>query len=209
MGLTMKKHTPAYCLHKATGQAVVRIDGRDYYLGKHGSPESHTRYDQLIAEWYANARTLPASAQSGGLSVAELLLRYWRWAEDYYRGEDGSPTRELENLKDALRPLRRLYGHTPAADFGPVALRAIQDDLVTRGLSRNVINYRTNRVRRVFKWAVSFDLLPVGVYQSLQTVPGLRRGRSRAKETDPVKPVPVDHVDACLPFLPRPVAAMV
>ena len=27
---TMHKRTPSYCLHKATGQAVVRIDGADH-----------------------------------------------------------------------------------------------------------------------------------------------------------------------------------
>ena len=32
---------PSYCLHKASGCAVVRIDGRNRYLGPHGSPESH------------------------------------------------------------------------------------------------------------------------------------------------------------------------
>ena len=41
---------PAYQLHKATGQAKVRIDGRDFYLGLYGSPESRERYDELVAE---------------------------------------------------------------------------------------------------------------------------------------------------------------
>ena len=31
---------PKYSLHKATGQAKVRIQGRDHYLGKHGTPEA-------------------------------------------------------------------------------------------------------------------------------------------------------------------------
>ncbi len=29
----MSYRTPTYCLHKATGQAVVRIDGKDHYSG--------------------------------------------------------------------------------------------------------------------------------------------------------------------------------
>ena len=28
---------PRYRRHKSTGQAVVRLEGRDIYLGKHGS----------------------------------------------------------------------------------------------------------------------------------------------------------------------------
>ena len=44
-----KRRRPAYLLHKATGQARVRIDGKDCYLGVYGSPESRERYDELIA----------------------------------------------------------------------------------------------------------------------------------------------------------------
>jgi integrase len=205
----MKRRTPSYCLHKASGQAVVRIDGTDHYLGRYDTPQSRAEYNRLIAQWYANAQTLPAVASAPGLTVNELLLRYWAWAESYYRDLDGNPTRELENLKHALKPLRRLYGHSLARDFGPLALRAVQDDLVERGLCRNVVNYRVNRVRRVFKWAVSFELVPPSVYQALQAVSGLRRGRGKARETEPVKPVEVRHVEATLPFQPAPVAAMV
>ena len=32
---------PSYCRHKASGRAVVRLGGRDVYLGEYGSPESH------------------------------------------------------------------------------------------------------------------------------------------------------------------------
>ena len=45
---------PAYCHHKASGQAVVRLDGVDHYLGCYGSDESHERYDRAIAEWRAH-----------------------------------------------------------------------------------------------------------------------------------------------------------
>src|SRR4051794_16116920 len=87
---TMSKRsskTPSLCLHKATGQAVVRIDGKDHYLGKYGSPESQAEYDRLIAEWLGNGRRLPPPTAADGLSIAELILSYWRWAEGYYRNE--------------------------------------------------------------------------------------------------------------------------
>ncbi len=47
----MRKKIPSYRLHKASGQAVVWINGRDLYLGKHGSRESREAYDRLIAQW--------------------------------------------------------------------------------------------------------------------------------------------------------------
>jgi hypothetical protein len=34
-----RKGIPAYSLHKPSGQARVRIEGRDHYLGPYDSPE--------------------------------------------------------------------------------------------------------------------------------------------------------------------------
>ncbi len=45
------RRPPKYCLHKATGQAVVRLAGRDIYLGKFGSDASDEKYAELIARW--------------------------------------------------------------------------------------------------------------------------------------------------------------
>ncbi len=41
---------PKYRHYKPKDLAVVRIDGKDHYLGKHGSPESWERYHRLLAE---------------------------------------------------------------------------------------------------------------------------------------------------------------
>jgi integrase len=202
------QRTPSYCFHKATGQAVVRIDGKDFYLGKHGSPESKAEYDRLIAEWLGNGRRL-AVTTTDGQTVSELILSYWQLAEAYYRDEHGNVSLEMENIRTALKPLRRLYGHTQAAAFGPLAFRAIQEEMVKTGLSRGVVNARVNRIRRVFKWGVSFQLIPSSVYESLRTVPGLQRGRCEAKESKPVEPVTVDVVEATVPHMPTTVRAMV
>ncbi|MDZ4852265.1 MAG: site-specific integrase [Pirellulaceae bacterium] len=40
----------AYRLHKASGQAIVSLNGTDHYLGKHDSPESRSKYESLIAD---------------------------------------------------------------------------------------------------------------------------------------------------------------
>ena len=36
----LKGKVPSYCLHKRSGRAVVRLNGKDHYLGEYGSPES-------------------------------------------------------------------------------------------------------------------------------------------------------------------------
>ena len=46
-----RPRTPKYRHYKPKDLAVVRIDGKDQYLGKYGSPESHEKYRRLVAEW--------------------------------------------------------------------------------------------------------------------------------------------------------------
>ena len=49
---------PKYRLHKPTDLAVVRLNGRDIYLGKHAPEESRQGYQQVVSEWMANNRRL-------------------------------------------------------------------------------------------------------------------------------------------------------
>ena len=50
---------PAYRRHKASGQAVVTLDGRDHYRGPYGTPASRAEYDRLVTVWLARGRRLP------------------------------------------------------------------------------------------------------------------------------------------------------
>lgn len=76
-------------------------------------------------------------------------------------------------------------------------------------LSRRVINQRIDHIRRVFKWAVSEELVPSSVYEALKTVAGLRRGRCGTYDRPKKRAVRAEHVEAVLPFLCPQVAAMV
>jgi integrase len=121
---------------------------------------------------------------------------------------DGQPTSEVDNLRQALRPLRKLYGATPAASFGPLALKALQRHMVGLGWARTHINRQTNRLRHVFKWAAGNELVPGTVPHALAAVNGLRAGRTDAVESAPVKPVPDGILAATLPYLSRHIRAM-
>ena len=46
-----RKKKPSYSLHKPTGQAYARLNGKVVYLGKYGTPESKDRYDEVVAAW--------------------------------------------------------------------------------------------------------------------------------------------------------------
>jgi hypothetical protein len=148
---------PAYCLHRRSGQAVVRLCGRDHYLGPYNSTESRENYDRLLAEWLANGRqpTTPVTVQSAGLLINEVLLKFIDHADLYYC-RDGQRSTEVVNLKLALRPLKALYGDSFANAFGPLALKAVRQHMIdVQDLCRNEVNKRLGRIKRVFKWAVS------------------------------------------------------
>lgn len=204
---------PKYRYHKARDCAAVTINGKDYYLGEYGSEESWAKYHRLIAEWAANGFRTPDARNreegNSGPTVNEVILPFWRHAEQYYRRPDRTQTSEVAEYKRALSVLRRLYGSEPAADFGPLKLEACQQHMVGQGLSRGVINQRIGRIKRFIKWAVSKELVPPSVYHGLQAVAGLKRGRCEARETEPVSPVSPAVVEATSPFLSRQVRAMV
>src|SRR5437868_2778083 len=140
----LTRKLPSYRLHKPSGRAVVSLNGRDHYLGAWNSPESRAEYDRLISEWLAAGRGRPqqVEARAEGPTVGEVVLAFWKHAETHYRGADRMPTQELENVKEALKPLRRLYGRTPARSFGPLTLRAVRTDMIRSGLARTTINAR-------------------------------------------------------------------
>jgi hypothetical protein len=146
---------PSLRHHKPSGQAVVTLSGRDYYLGKHGSGEAKAEYDRLISEWLVHGRNLPLPTAAGpaDITINELLVAYLDFADGYYR-KNGQPTSEPESIRVTIRCLRRLYGHTLAREFGPLALKAIRQGMIDEGLCRNEVNKRTGRLVRLFKWAV-------------------------------------------------------
>jgi integrase len=202
---------PAYRLHKARNCAVVTVHGKNHYLGPYGSAASHEKYARLIAEWRQNSQPKSDDLLVVGhpdISINEMLLAYWRFAANYY-AKDGKPTKELACVRDAILPLRELYGLSPVREFGPKALKAVRQHMIGKGLARSLINHRVSRIKRVFKWAVAEELVPPSIFHGLQAVSGLRFGRSEARETEPVRPVADGAVEAVLRYLTPTIAAMV
>jgi integrase len=277
MSRRKKGELPRYRLHKQSGQAVVSLPTggvpryRDVLLGPFDSEASKREYTRVIDEWLAAGKLAPPRLVNGrcpDLTVAEVCLRFWKHAEVHYRLVDGSSSRELDHFKYALLPVVELYGAKPAAEFGPVRLKAVRQHMIEtrwffvrfpaeakagsrwvsekhvrldttsgqpnqnndpllgqaeweekwwrveirksrKGLARKLVNQRIDHIKRVFKWAVSEELVPASVHEALKTVAGLRRGYPGTYERPKVKPVPPKNVEAVLPFLAPQVAAMV
>ena len=185
---------PKYCQHKASGQAYVTLDGHTYYLGPHASKASLLEYDRLIALWQANGRRMPGTDKPD-ITIAELLVPYLKFAQGYYR-KNGEITTEVDALRAAMRPLVKLFAETLVSNFGPLSLKAVRDDMIRLRWCRTSINKHIDRIKRIFRWGVENELVPAEVSHALATVPGLRRGRCDAMESDPVTPVPDAHIEA-------------
>lgn len=197
---------PSYRHHKPSGQAVVTLNGRDHYLGKWNTKASRAEYNRLVGEWLAGNTHL---SSGNDLTVAEVCATYWRHAKGYYHVKPGGSRGSIERVRIALRRLKETYGHTLAKDFGPLALQALQRQLAQSGNSRSYVNHLVQTIRQTFKWAVSQEMVDVTVYQALATVPGLKKGRSPAREPEPIRPVADKIINATLPHLPAIVADMV
>jgi integrase len=197
-----------YRKHKATGQAVVTLNGKDLYLGRYGTAGSKAEYDRVISEWLAAGRQLPQ--QGGYLTVNEIMVAYMGHAKKYYRKPDGQPTRQLELVRLAFRPLKQLYGRTLAADFGPLALKAVRQRMINQGtMCRLTINEHISKIKRLFAWGVENELIPSSVFHGLQAVKGLQAGRTEAKDHPRVRPVPQAFIDAALPYCSPHVQSMI
>jgi integrase len=205
----LAQSVPKYRLHRASRQAFVELSGRRYYLGLHGSKASRIEYDRLIGQWLQNGRMIrPDEGEPGNLLVVELIVAYLSFADRYYR-KGGRRTSEYTAIVHALRPLRQLYGRQHVVEFGPIALRTVMSQMVAMGWVRVTVNRQAARIKRCIRWGVSRELVPANVDHALQSVEGLRKGRSTAKETDPVLPVADEVVDATLEHLPEVIADMI
>lgn len=212
---------PSYRRHKASGQAVVTLGGRVVYLGAYASADSRAAYDRAIAEWLTAGRRPAPSAlpikEGCALTVAEMLAAFRAYAEREY-----TPV-TVRSLGDAARWVRRLYGASAAREFGPQTLKAVREAMIraTRPkrngkpgevephFCRRTINSHMSRIRQIFKWAASQELIPAATWHVLQSVSGLRFGRGGAREKDPVRPVDDAVVEATLKYLTPAVADMV
>lgn len=203
----MTVRLPSYRLHKPSGRAVVTINGRDHYLGPHGSPESLEAYGRLIAQ-YSAGRPITLvpdrTEQQRGPTINEIALVFMRHAQSYYV-KNGEQTDEVACIRSALTPLCILYGDTPAKDFGPLALKAVRQRMIDVGgkrgpWSRDYINKSIERIRRAFRHAVSNELIPKSIggalLVALKSVDGLEAGRTTAKDYPRRYALPQAKIDA-------------
>ncbi len=198
---------PKLCLHKPSGRAVMFVNRRPVYLGKYDTPEAREAYGELIAK-LCKGETLEAAQANqspAGLKLVDLLLKYAteelpRFSRD-----------EKHCQRSAIRILRQLFGETNAVDFGPLKLRIVRDAMVAgdphavdsdgkpsprKPWSRDFINKQVKRVRAIFRWGVSWEIIPQTVADALNSVLPLKMGETAAPDYKARRSVPPANIEA-------------
>lgn len=200
-----RKRPPAYCLHRPTGQAFVRLDGRCIYLGRYNTSESRRRYQEELARWRSNEvaaeSTPPAAMYLGELSVAWL-----DWIDREYSESLASKARSL--LHHLCGDESPSWKFCPIDSFGAREAREFRDSLIERGLARTTINGYMRDLRAMLRWGVGEAYVSPHVLTAVSSLATLRRGRGSVRETARVQPVPLEVVEATIPFMPPAVAQM-
>lgn len=203
-----KSTVPSYRLHKGTGQAVVYIDRREVYLGVHGSPESRQKYAEIISRLTRGEAVdvrSPTDKPTCQKSVAALCLRFI--AEKLPAYADA----EQHCQRGAIKVLAELFGETPTAEFGPIRLRTVRAAMVAgdslalgpdgslkprKPWSRSFTNKQIKRLKHLFRWGVSWELVPASVADALGTVESLAAGETEAAEGRQRRAVPLSDLEA-------------
>jgi len=165
-----KRGIPSYRKRIIDGREIAVVTlldwktGRRRYhrLGAYGSPASREKYVRLLTAWEAAGHGFTAETAiqqpTYGLTVSQVAWSFLQSIEGRYSQS------EPQCFKAVIRVLRGLYGETPAASFGPNALRLLRHAMVKGDeradpprppWSRVTVNKQTHRVRAIFRWAVS------------------------------------------------------
>ena len=158
MGRLARGMLPQPRLHASSGQARVRVHGKEIWLGRYGSAEAQRRYDQVIHQLLSERLGLQSLAETpaasptesegqqqactpepppktmppvdaSAITVAEVCCEFFSYANRHYRDAQGNPTSTLGNIKAAIRALRR-FDDVSAESFGPLMLETLMHQLV-------------------------------------------------------------------------------
>lgn len=194
---------PSYLKH-SSGQARIRVRGKDTYLGVYGSAESLAEYNRIIAELQAAHSGGVTPARAGTKStVAKLAKAYLEAVGTRYSGQ------QTKRIKRALGYVVGMHGEKAADDFSIVDLETVRAQIVKEDRSRKYVNALIGCIKRVWKWGVQRKYCQGATFAELAALDGLRLGELAVREMPRVPPVPVEHVEATLPHLRAPVAAMI
>lgn len=207
---------PQMRVHKKTGHARCRVNGREYWFGRAGTTECAERYRAFLKRW-AEANDAPAPPPPparGQVTVAGALGPYLAEIKGTATAGQLRTNSRWWRARSMAAEVEHLAG-VRLADFGPkifaewlerVAAKPITKAGEQVPRTRTHIRELATELLRVFEWAVREELIGPERLVALRTV---KLKGSAGRAPDVRKPVADDAIEATLPYLPPAMAAVV
>jgi integrase len=199
-----KPRNPRPTIHVTRGSERISIGGKWYILGPVGSAKARAEYARVLAQLAAD----PLARLSKPESYLIVTL-----CKDY-AASDAIPAKSVGQYLRAAEMLCEAHLATPAAEFGPLALKTWQTSLCNKTdanggklYSRNYVLKLVGIARTIFRWGVETERVPAEVYHGLTAVTRPKAGQARPPRI--MRPVDDADVSRTLPKLPRSVAGLV
>ncbi len=196
--------TPTYRLHKPSGKAVCTLGGRDHYLGVYGSPESKKIYRRLLSEYLAVDGDIKKTGNQS-YSISQLIAAFLRFAKKTMarttRNSDIMEGWETESENSTGLQWLRSLDHCSSRPFW--------NKMVLESKARSYVNETMKRPVRIFRWGAGEELVPPTIGALLREIEPRKRGRTTAREMEPILPVDDALVERTIPNVPPIVADMV
>lgn len=205
-----RKQRPNYCKH-SSGKGFVWCGRKAiYFPGLHNSPESLEAYANYCRRLLGETPPPPTPSE---LTVLLLLHRFSKEKLPKLKKSEHSGYRRI------IKIVGELFGDAFSADFGPLKLQKVREVFTQQKIGKNPekqknwtrthVNKQVRRLIKIFKWGVSKELVPASQWHALEAVEPLKAGESEARESEAVKPVSWEHVQATMAHTSPTVAAMI
>ncbi|MHC4554729.1 MAG: hypothetical protein ACYSUS_05450, partial [Planctomycetota bacterium] len=99
--------------------------------------------------------------------IPDLVHAYMEFARSYYVGPQGKPTREPKDIRYALAVLLDCFPALGVDEFGPLRLKEVREAMIDKNWCRTLVNQRVGIIRRMFKWAVSEQMVSAVILHGL------------------------------------------
>lgn len=177
---------------------------------KHAMSADRPKEEAVEAAWREwEKATHTGKKRPEGRTVNDICDAWGRHAIEYYKDADGKPTTEAQTVQIAVRMFRSMYGTEFVGDLGHEKMLALRDALVRSGISRGCVNRYLAITKRMLTWALDENLISAQVKAELTQVSPLKRGRSEAPETSPVRAIDDATIEKTLEHMVADTADMV
>ncbi len=208
----LRNRPPKMCHRKDLNVAYVSFNSEKIYLGKWGTKEALAKYQHFVNSWVLGKKQSPKTLFNSEIASLEDLF------DGYIADYQSRPivqTSDLHLAQTVANRVNELFPSSSVNDFGPKALEAVRNSFLVRGYvrggirrpyTRQYLNRIAKKIREIFKWGCYQEMVPIGIYEALKTVPPLRAGRTSAIESRGRRFLSDEEIETVLDYL-QPVYA--